>query len=124
MEAATTALDWDAAIERVLAEPAHIQPAFQPVVDLERGVAIGYEMLARFDSEIEAPPPAWLAEAERPGLGRPLGAAPAAGSAAGSRPRSSRPASRRSTGCPTTASSPSTSARARSGRPTSRRCSP
>jgi EAL domain-containing protein (putative c-di-GMP-specific phosphodiesterase class I) len=75
MEAATTALDWDAAIERVLAEPTHIQPAFQPVVDLERGVPIGYEMLARFDSEIEAPPPAWLAEAERRGLGSRLEAA-------------------------------------------------
>src|SRR4051794_12492689 len=75
MDAATTALDWDAAIERVLAEPAHIQPAFQPIVDLERGVAIGYEMLARFDSEIEAPPPAWLAEAERRGLGSRLEAA-------------------------------------------------
>src|SRR3954462_11318510 len=75
MDAATTALDWDAAIERVLAEPTRIQPAFQPVVDLERGVPIGYEMLARFDSEIEAPPPAWLAEAERRGLGSRLEAA-------------------------------------------------
>src|SRR3954447_18870134 len=68
MEVRTTTLDWDAAIERVLAEPARVQPAFQPIVDLERGVAIGYEMLARFDSEIEAPPPTWLAEAERLGL--------------------------------------------------------
>src|SRR3954465_403625 len=80
MDAATTALDWDAATERMLAEPAHIQPAFQPVVDLERGVAIGYEMLARFDSEIEAPPPAWRrprgpAGAERRGLGSRLEAA-------------------------------------------------
>src|SRR3954454_24803904 len=75
MDAATTALDWDAAIERMLAEPPHIQPAFQPVVDLERGVSIGYEMLARFDSEIEAPPPAWLAEAESRGLGSRLEAA-------------------------------------------------
>src|SRR3954463_92992 len=72
MEVRTTTLDWDAAIERVLAEPARVQPAFQPIVDLERGVAIGYEMLARFDSEIEAPPPTWLAEAERLGLGSRL----------------------------------------------------
>src|SRR4051794_12762716 len=75
MEVRTTTLDWDAAIERVLAEPARVQPAFQPIVDLERGVAIGYEMLARFDSEIEAPPPTWLAEAERLGLGSRLEAA-------------------------------------------------
>src|SRR3954463_4549868 len=68
MEVRTTTLDWDAAIERVLAEPARVQPAFQPIVDLERGVAIGYEMLARFDSEIDAPPPTWLAEAERRGV--------------------------------------------------------
>ena len=74
-EAALTALDWSAAIDRVLAEPARIKPAFQPVVDLERGVPIGYEMLARFDSEIDAPPPAWLAEADRRGVASRLEAA-------------------------------------------------
>src|SRR3954471_18887379 len=63
-----TELDWSEAIERVLAEPGHVRPAFQPIVDLERGVAIGYEMLAGFDAEIDAPPPAWLAEADRRGL--------------------------------------------------------
>jgi EAL domain-containing protein (putative c-di-GMP-specific phosphodiesterase class I) len=69
MEPATTALDWEAAIERVLDEPARsISPVFQPIVDLERGVAIGYEMLARFDSEIDAPPPLWLAAADRLGV--------------------------------------------------------
>jgi EAL domain-containing protein (putative c-di-GMP-specific phosphodiesterase class I) len=64
-----TALEWSAAIERVLEEPARVRPVFQPIVDLERGVAIGYEMLARFDSDIDAPPPTWLAEADRRGLG-------------------------------------------------------
>src|SRR4051812_50048451 len=72
---APTAPDWREAIERVLAEPARVKPASQPIVDLERGVAIGYEMLARFDSEIDAPPPTWLAEAERLGLGSRLEAA-------------------------------------------------
>src|SRR3954471_24597203 len=67
-EAAPSAQDWSAAIDRVLADPARVKPVFQPIVDLERGVAIGYEMLARFDSEIEAPPPTWLAEAERRGV--------------------------------------------------------
>src|SRR2546423_9255048 len=75
MPSGPTALAWKDAIERVLAEPGLIKPAFQPIVDLERGVAIGYEMLARFGSEIEAPPPAWLAEAERRGLGSRLEAA-------------------------------------------------
>src|SRR6266480_561654 len=63
-----TALEWSAAIDRVLADPALVRPAFQPIVDLERGVAIGYEMLAGFDAGIDAPPPAWLAEADRRGL--------------------------------------------------------
>jgi EAL domain-containing protein (putative c-di-GMP-specific phosphodiesterase class I) len=67
-EAVPTASDWSAAIERVLADPALVRPAFQPIVDLERGVAVGYEMLAGFDAEIDAPPPAWLAEADRRGL--------------------------------------------------------
>jgi EAL domain-containing protein (putative c-di-GMP-specific phosphodiesterase class I) len=70
MEVATT--DWNTAIQRVLDEPALVCPAFQPIVDLERGVAIGYEMLARFESEVDAPPPLWLAEAERHGLGSRL----------------------------------------------------
>ena len=68
-EAALTALEWSAAIDRVLEEPALVRPVFQPIVDLDRGVAIGYEMLARFDAEISAAPPTWLAEAERRGLG-------------------------------------------------------
>jgi EAL domain-containing protein (putative c-di-GMP-specific phosphodiesterase class I) len=71
-EAVPTELDWSEALERVLAEPERVRPVFQPIVDLDRGVAIGYEMLARFVSPIEAPPTAWLAEAERRGLGTRL----------------------------------------------------
>jgi EAL domain-containing protein (putative c-di-GMP-specific phosphodiesterase class I) len=52
----------------VLAEPELVRPVFQPIVDLERGVACGYEMLARFVSPIKASPLAWLAEAEQRGL--------------------------------------------------------
>jgi EAL domain-containing protein (putative c-di-GMP-specific phosphodiesterase class I) len=52
----------------VLAEPELVRPLFQPIVDLERGVACGYEMLARFVSPIKASPLAWLAEAEKRGL--------------------------------------------------------
>src|SRR5436853_7250231 len=74
-EAAPTALEWSAAIERVLADRTLVTPVFQPIVDLERGVAIGYEMLARFDSAIDAPPPRWLAEADRCGLAGRLEAA-------------------------------------------------
>ncbi len=64
--------DWTDSIERVLAEPELIRPVFQPIVDLERGVATGYEMLARFVSPIKAPPPVWFEEAERRGVGSRL----------------------------------------------------
>src|SRR3954462_2685614 len=65
---AATDNDWTRAIERVLTEPELVRPVFQPIVDLDRGVACGYEMLARFVSPIKASPLAWLAEAERRGL--------------------------------------------------------
>jgi EAL domain-containing protein (putative c-di-GMP-specific phosphodiesterase class I) len=70
--APTTDLAWTEAIEAVLTEPELVRPVFQPIVDLERGVASGYEMLARFGSPIDAPPPEWLAQAERRGLGARL----------------------------------------------------
>jgi EAL domain-containing protein (putative c-di-GMP-specific phosphodiesterase class I) len=70
--AAPTDLAWTEAIDAVLAEPELVRPVFQPIVDLERGVASGYEMLARFGSPIDAPPPEWLAQAERRGLGARL----------------------------------------------------
>jgi EAL domain-containing protein (putative c-di-GMP-specific phosphodiesterase class I) len=37
-------------------------------VDLERGVVSGWEMLARFDSEVDAAPPDWFDAAERHGV--------------------------------------------------------
>jgi EAL domain-containing protein (putative c-di-GMP-specific phosphodiesterase class I) len=63
-----TETDWSGAIAHVLAEPELVRPVFQPIVDLERGVACGYEMLARFVSPIKAAPPMWLAEAAQRGL--------------------------------------------------------
>lgn len=63
-----TDADWTDALARVLTEPELIRPVFQPIVDLERGVACGYEMLARFVSPIKAAPPAWLEQAARRGL--------------------------------------------------------
>jgi EAL domain-containing protein (putative c-di-GMP-specific phosphodiesterase class I) len=65
---AATDTDWTHALERVLTEPELVRPVFQPIVDLDRGVACGYEMLARFVSPIKASPLVWLAEAERRGL--------------------------------------------------------
>jgi EAL domain-containing protein (putative c-di-GMP-specific phosphodiesterase class I) len=65
---AATDTDWAHALERVLAEPELVRPVFQPIVDLDRGVASGYEMLARFVSPIKASPLVWLAEAARRGL--------------------------------------------------------
>jgi EAL domain-containing protein (putative c-di-GMP-specific phosphodiesterase class I) len=70
--AAATDTDWTRALERVLGEPELVRPVFQPIVDLDRGVACGYEMLARFVSPIKASPLAWLAQAERRGLGAQL----------------------------------------------------
>jgi EAL domain-containing protein (putative c-di-GMP-specific phosphodiesterase class I) len=62
-------IDWQEALARVIGEPELVRPVFQPLVDLERGVVCGYEMLARFESPIKAPPPAWFEAAERLGLG-------------------------------------------------------
>ncbi len=66
--------EWDAAVERVLRDPAGVETVFQPIVDLRRGTVVGYEALARF-----APPPAvspdrWLAEAESRGVADELSA--------------------------------------------------
>src|SRR4051812_34650379 len=65
---AATDRDWTNALEQVLAEPELVRPVFQPIVDLDRGVASGYEMLARFVSPIKASPLVWFAEAERRGV--------------------------------------------------------
>lgn len=46
-----------------------IDPVLQPIVDLERGSAVGYEALARFPREPNTSPYEWFAEAWRLDLG-------------------------------------------------------
>ena len=69
---------WVAAIERVLEDPGSIATAFQPIVDLQRGVAVGYEALARFPGT-GGSPPEWFAAARDLGLGERLDAVVLAG---------------------------------------------
>lgn len=45
---------------------------FQPLVDLDTGATVGYEALARFDSEPRRTPDRWFAEAWQVGLGMEL----------------------------------------------------
>lgn len=49
-----------------------VTPVYQPIVDLRTGRVRGVEALARFDSEVSQPPPAWFADAERAGRGLDL----------------------------------------------------
>ena len=67
-----TALAWPDALAQVLAEPGLVKPVFQPIVDLERGAAAGFEALARFHSKLKAPPPFWIEAAYRLGRGAEL----------------------------------------------------
>ena len=59
---------WPAAIRRVLADPEQAQPVFQPIADLSRGTAVGYEALIRFPDAAVGPPDRWLAAAAAEGL--------------------------------------------------------
>lgn len=63
-----TDLDWREALNTVLREPWRMTLAFQPIVDLQRGVVTGYEALARFESTPPASPGEWFAAAERFGM--------------------------------------------------------
>jgi hypothetical protein len=47
----STGVDGTRDLERVVASPDQPRLVFQPIVDLARGVAAGYETLARFDAE-------------------------------------------------------------------------
>lgn len=44
-----------------------LRPEYQPIVDLQRGVIVGYEALARFDQGPPVAPNVWFAEAARQG---------------------------------------------------------
>ena len=75
MAATVHIADWGSAVSAVLDEPERIRPVFQPIFDLQRGVVCGFEMLARFDHELQATPDKWFAAAARLGLGDQLEAA-------------------------------------------------
>jgi EAL domain-containing protein (putative c-di-GMP-specific phosphodiesterase class I) len=55
---------WPAALARALTDPGAARPAFQPIVDLRRGVVAGYEMLARFAGPPDRGPEVWFRAAE------------------------------------------------------------
>jgi EAL domain-containing protein (putative c-di-GMP-specific phosphodiesterase class I) len=64
--------DWPAALRQVFAERWRVRPAFQPIIDLERGSVWGFQVLARFISPLRATPPEWLRAAEDLGLRQAL----------------------------------------------------
>jgi diguanylate cyclase (GGDEF)-like protein len=56
----------------LIARPGAVRPAYQPIVALASGEAIGYEALARFDGKPGLPPSWWFSQAHRFGLGAAL----------------------------------------------------
>jgi EAL domain-containing protein (putative c-di-GMP-specific phosphodiesterase class I) len=59
---------WPVALQQVFEEPWRLRPAFQPILDLERGTVWGFQALARFISPQRASPPEWLEAAAALGL--------------------------------------------------------
>jgi diguanylate cyclase (GGDEF)-like protein len=57
---------------RLIARPHAVRPAFQPIVSLASGEAVGFEALARFDGKPGLPPSWWFGQAHRFGLGTAL----------------------------------------------------
>jgi len=49
-----------------------VRMVFQPIVDLSTGQVMGFEALARFQTEVERPPDVWFSEANAVGLGTQL----------------------------------------------------
>ena len=66
---------WSAAMDAVVADLDTIDLAFQPQVDLRRGVVAGYEVLARFPGPPHAPPDRWFSYAAERGQSALLEAA-------------------------------------------------
>lgn len=64
----TTTTEWPRSLERVCEHPELLSVVFQPLVDLSRGIACGYEALARFAAEPHEPPDVWFAAARRYGF--------------------------------------------------------
>jgi EAL domain-containing protein (putative c-di-GMP-specific phosphodiesterase class I) len=60
--------DWATLLAGVVAEPTRVNSAYQPIVDLGRGQATGYELLSRFPTGQSGGPEAWFAAAREHGL--------------------------------------------------------
>jgi len=56
-------------VKRVLDEPEVLSLAFQPIIDLSSGAAVGVEALARFNLTPVRPPDMWFADAHAADLG-------------------------------------------------------
>jgi diguanylate cyclase (GGDEF)-like protein len=56
----------------LIARPHAVRPAFQPIVALASGEAVGYEALARFEGKPGLPSSWWFSQAHRFGLGASL----------------------------------------------------
>ena len=59
-------------IRGLIDDPSRIQLVAQPIVDLQRGIVTGYEVLSRFQLEPRTSPDRVFAEANRQGLGPEL----------------------------------------------------
>lgn len=59
---------WSSPLDRVLADHSQPRLVFQPIVDLQRGLIVGYEALARFDGPPSASPDRWFSAAARLGV--------------------------------------------------------
>jgi len=57
-----------AALEQIIDGALRLELAYQPIVDLERGVAAGFEALSRFPPPLEGSPARWYSLAESLGL--------------------------------------------------------
>jgi diguanylate cyclase (GGDEF)-like protein/PAS domain S-box-containing protein len=62
-------IDWPVVLRAALDDPGCPTVAFQPVVDLQRGVIAGYEALARFPPDVPATTQAWFDAADRQSVG-------------------------------------------------------
>ena len=59
-------------LQKILADERMLSLSCQPIVDLRRGVIVGYEALARFALKLPVPPNIVFASAQRLGLGEEL----------------------------------------------------
>lgn len=59
---------WSSPLHRVLADRSQPRLVFQPIVDLQRGLIVGYEALARFDGPPSESPDRWFGAAARLGV--------------------------------------------------------